>query len=142
MPALTAARNTVEKDNPLAFSHEPAAGVAASTTIYQGAIVCFNSSGYLVPGSTSTSQRSAGVAQETVVNSGTAGAARVKLRSCVAKFANSSAGDLITIADVGADCFIVDDNTVAKTNGSSTRSVAGKVFEIAADGVFVKIGLF
>jgi hypothetical protein len=142
MAALTAARNTVEKDNPAAFSHEPAAGVATATTIYQGSIVCFNSSGYLVPGSTATTLKAAGVAQEGVVNAGANGAAKCKLRSCVAKFANSSAGDLITIADVGADCYIVDDQTVAKTSGGSTRSVAGKVFEIAADGVFVKIGLF
>lgn len=142
MAALTAARNTLEKDNPAAFAHEPAAGVAASTTIYQGSIVCKNASGYLVPGSTATTQVAMGVAQETVVNSGSAGAVKVKLRSCVAKFANSSAGDLIGIADVGSNCYIVDDQTVAKTDGTGTRSVAGKVFEIAADGVFVKLGLF
>ena len=37
-------------------------------------------------------------------------------------FANSASGDLITAAEVGSDCYIVDDQTVAKTNGSSTRS--------------------
>ena len=56
------------------------------------------------------------------------------------KYGNSSAGDLIAQADVGADCYIVDDQTVAKTNGSSTRSVAGKIIAVDADGVWVKIG--
>lgn len=142
MAALTAARNTVEKDNPAAFVHEAAAGLAASATVYQGGIVCKNSSGYIVPGSTSTTLVAMGVAQETVANGAVAGAIKVKAKSCVAKFANSAAGDAITIAEVGTDCYIVDDQTVAKTSGSSTRSVAGKVFEVAADGVFVKIGLF
>ena len=50
------------------------------------------------------------------------------------------AGDLIAQADVGADCYIVDDQTVAKTNGTNTRSVAGKIIAVDADGVWVKIG--
>ena len=43
-------------------------------------------------------------------------------------------------ADVGADCYIVDDQTVAKTNGTNTRSVAGKIIAVDADGVWVKLG--
>ena len=50
------------------------------------------------------------------------------------------AADAIVRADVGADCYIVDDQTVAKTNGSNTRSVAGKIIAVDADGVWVKIG--
>jgi hypothetical protein len=56
-------------------------------------------------------------------------------------FQNSTAGDLIAQADVGTDCYIVDDQTVAKTSGTNTRSVAGKVQEVdAALGVRVKVG--
>ncbi len=43
------------------------------------------------------------------------------------RFANSAAGDLITKADIGAACYIVDDQTVARTNGTNTRSPAGVV---------------
>ena len=43
------------------------------------------------------------------------------------KFANSTAGDAITDADYGTTCYVVDNQTVAKTNGSSTRSAAGTV---------------
>ena len=52
-------------------------------------------------------------------------------------FANSASADLISLADIGADCYIVDDQTVAKTSGTNTRSVAGKVFDVDADGVWV-----
>ena len=51
--------------------------------------------------------------------------------------ANSSSADAITLADIGSDCFIVDDQTVAKTSATNTRSVAGKVFDVDADGVWV-----
>lgn len=114
-------------------------GVAASTTIYAGAIVCRNAAGYMVPGSTATTQVAMGVAEKTVVNSGSAGAATIVPRAGVWQFNNSSAGDLIAITEIGTDCYIVDDNTVAKTNGSSTRSRAGKVIDVDANGVWVFI---
>ena len=65
----------------------------------------------------------------------------MSIRQGVFKFENSSAGDAIAIAEIGDDCYIVDDQTVAKTNGGSTRSVAGKVIDVVSDGVFVLVGL-
>ena len=50
------------------------------------------------------------------------------------------AGNEFTAADIQKDCYIVDDQTVAKTSGTNTRSVAGKVIEVEADGVFVRVG--
>jgi hypothetical protein len=48
---------------------------------------------------------------------------------------------LITRAEIGDDCYIVDDSTVAKTNpGGNTRSVAGKIVDVDAKGVWVRIG--
>ena len=61
---------------------------------------------------------------------------RVSVRP--SQFANSAATDAITLADIGKDCFIVDDQTVAKTDGSGTRSRAGRVFDVDADGVWVE----
>ena len=52
--------------------------------------------------------------------------------------ANSAAADQITAADIGNDCYGVDDQTVAKTNGANTRSVAGKIYDVDAQGVWVK----
>ncbi|PYG27849.1 hypothetical protein C8N36_114125 [Pelagimonas varians] len=48
--------------------------------------------------------------------------------------ANAAAVDEITSADVGSVCFAVDDQTVAKTDGSSTRSPAGIVDVVDLNG--------
>lgn len=131
MAALTSDRNTKRRDG-----RQLSLPMAASTTIYGGSIVCVNASGYAVPGSTSTGLKAVGIAQGSARNSGAAGAERVSVEKTVACFANSSA-DAITRANLGADCYIVDDQTVAKTSGSDTRSVAGKVFDVDDDGVWV-----
>lgn len=133
MTALTQDRNTLRRDG---RQIEPP--VAASTRIYAGAIVCIGAGGYAVPGSTATTLKAVGVAEHGADNSaGANGALRVRCRKGPHRFANSASGDAIALADVGADCYIVDDQTVAKTNGSTTRSVAGKVFDVDADGVWV-----
>jgi hypothetical protein len=51
---------------------------------------------------------------------------------------NSASADLLTQADIGSDVYGVDDHTVAKTSGSNTRSIVGKVFDVDALGVWVK----
>ena len=47
-------------------------------------------------------------------------------------------GDAVTIADRYNQCFIVDDQTVARTDGTSSRSAAGIVIDVDADGVWVQ----
>jgi len=49
-------------------------------------------------------------------------------------WANSSGGDAIGAADFGKACYVVDNQTVALTDASGTRSVAGIVYEVRADG--------
>ncbi len=134
MAALTADRSTPSRDG-IDFSFP----VAASTKIYAGSLVAINSSGYLTKGAASTTLKAAGVAQELADNSaGADGAINAKVRRGVFRFDNSASGDLIALADIGANCYIVDDHTVAKTNGSSTRSVAGVIRSVDADGVWVQ----
>lgn len=140
MAALTQERKTPRLADAFpAYTSDAGYGVAASTTIYAGALVCKNASGYVVPASTSTTQVALGVAEKTVTNSGAAGSVTVPIRTGVHGFNNSSSGDLIAITEIGTDCYIVDDNTVAKTNGTSTRSRAGKVVDVNANGVFVLV---
>lgn len=135
MAALIKDRNTVRRDSVL--HSDP---VAATTRIYAGALVCLNAAGHAVPGSTSTTLRARGIAQDQVDNSvGAAGDLAVTTRRGVFLLGNSTAADAITIADIGATCYIVDDQTVARTNGSNTRSVAGKVDGVDASGVWVEI---
>lgn len=132
MAALTSDRNTKRRDG-LSLSLP----MAASTTVHGGSIVCVNASGYAVSGSTSAMLKAAGVAASGKRNTGAAGAERVDVKKGVHCLANSASADAITLADIGADCYIVDDQTVAKTSATSTRSVAGKVFDVDAEGVWV-----
>lgn len=116
--------------------------IADNVKIYKGALVML-SGGYATPGATATGKQAIGRAEETVDNTivgHSAGLFRVKVKPGVFKWNNSSAGDLIADTEVGTVCYIVDDNTVAKTNGTSTRSAAGIVIQVDADGVWVLSG--
>lgn len=133
--ALTADRNTKRRDG--VMYSDP---VAAATRIFAGSIVCLDASGNAVPGSTATTLTVRGVAQEQVDNrDGAAGDLRVETRRGVFPFANSASTDEITRADIGNSAYIVDDETVAKTNGTSTRSVAGVIRDVDDSGVWVEI---
>lgn len=118
-----------------------------ATTIFNGAL-CVLNGGYLAPGTTATGLIAVGVRwkgrSQVSGGDGTAnqnGDTLVEVEGGVFPFKNSASGDLITQADVGADCFIVDDQTVAKTNGTNTRSRAGKITAVDANWVWVLVGL-
>lgn len=132
--ALTAPRNT-----PARIGEVFDFPVKASTTVHQGSLVVLNA-GYAAPGTAATGLVAIGRAEESAT-AVSAGDALVRVRRGVFKFANSASGDLIAQADVGADCYIVDDATVAKTNGTNTRSRAGQIVAVDSDGVWVQIGL-
>lgn len=133
MTALSQARPVVQIEG--RQSNPPVKG---ATTIHQGGLVVMDA-GLAVPGRTATGLIAVGIAQQTVVNSGADGAKKVPVERGTFKFANLGA-DAVTAADIQKDCYIVDDQTVAKTSGSNTRSIAGKVIEVEADGVFVRVG--
>lgn len=134
MAALTKGRNTSERSG-LDFS----APVAAAVLIYEGALVALDASGDATPGAVATTLTALGRADERADNSGgAAGDISVKVRKGVFRFDNSSAGDLIARVDIGNDCYIVDDQTVAKTDGTATRSIAGKIVDVDAAGVWVE----
>lgn len=136
MAAATADRNTTERAGDL-FS-DP---VKAATKIFAGTIVCLDAAGNAQPGATALGLIVRGRAEEQVDNSaGIAGALSVTSKRGVFPFGNSAAGDLIARADIGDDCYIVDDQTVAKTSAANTRSVAGKIVDVDAAGVWVRLG--
>lgn len=115
--------------------------VAASTTIYRGALVALNSSGYLVPASTATTLTVLGVAKDAVDNSaGSNGDLDCQVQDGIWLMKNSASSDEITSTEVGDVCYAVDDQTVAKTDGSSTRSTAGIVDQVTTAGVYVRFG--
>lgn len=135
MTALNAERNTRRRDGDTRLE-----ALAASIKVFAGSIVMRNAAGYLTKGATATGCMGVGRAEATADNSaGAAGALTLEYRQGCFLFANSSAGDLITIADIGKACFIVDDQTVAKTDGTATRSRAGLVDGIESNGVWVRM---
>lgn len=134
MTALASDRDTPSRDGNI-FSYP----VAAAKKIYAGSLVMLDASGNMVPGATATGQIAVGRAREFVDNSaGSAGDLACEVEQGAFRWANSAAGDAIAAAEIGDLCYIVDDQTVAKTDGTGTRSVAGTIVDVDADGVWVK----
>lgn len=134
MTAQTADRNTPNREAEL-FNFP----VATAVKIYSGSIVMLNAAGYATKGATAVGQICVGRAEDQVDNTGGAdGAKAIDVRAGTFKFANS--GD-ITIAEIGDTGYIVDDQTVAKTDDAGTRSAAGKIVGVDADGVWVRMGI-
>jgi hypothetical protein len=133
MPALIQDRATMRRPGE---QMEPPVG--ANARIFAGALVAINATGFAVAGATGATLKGAGVAERRADNTGGVdGAIRVRLSKTPHAFANSAAADAITLADIGSDCYMVDDQTVAKTNGSNTRGRAGRVYDVDEDGVWV-----
>lgn len=134
MVALTEGRNTPE-----ALGPDREGPVAAAETIFEGAIVMIDAAGDLVRGKTATGLTGAGVAMKRADNAaGAAGAITARYRPGTFRFANSAGADEITAADVGKAAWAVDDQTVAKTSATNTRSKAGVVDHVDALGVWVR----
>lgn len=133
MAALTAGKLTPRREGDYIED-----GVAAATTLYAGAMVMRDTSGDLIEGQTATGLVGVGVADELADNgSGSAGDINARVRRGTFRFDNSASSDEITAAEIGTLCYAVDDQTVAKTDGSGTRSPAGTVSEVDSNGVWV-----
>lgn len=129
MGTLTSARNTLARDG-VDFVYP----VAASTKIYAGSMVTLSATGF-ARGGAAGGTKAVGIAAETVDNSsGAGGAVLVKVKRGVFGFNNSAAADRIDLGDVGAACYVVDDETVALTDATGTRVQAGKVADVEAVG--------
>ena len=134
MAALAADRNTPLKSGDLRVGQ-----VGAATKIFKGALIMRNAAGYLIKGATAVGSFGVGVAQTLADNTSGANAAiGVSWRPGVAYLANLAA-DLCLVTDIGAKCFIADDQTVARSNGTGTRSPAGVIEDVDANGVWVRL---
>ena len=137
MTALSADRTIVRREG-VTFTFP----VAASVTCYQGGLAVLDSSGNVKPGVTATVLIPVGVFTAKVDNaSGSAGDLDADVLPGTFRFVNSAGGDEITAAEVGDTCYLVDDQTVSKTNGSSTRSAAGQIVDVDTTGVWVRVGM-
>lgn len=131
--ALSADRNTEMKGAELLPFP-----MAASTKVYAGGIVATDG-GYAKNGQAGTTLKYQGRAEETVDNSaGANGDKTVMVRRGKAFKWKNSAGDPVAQADVGNVCYIEDDETIAKTDGTGTLSACGTILAVESDGVWVK----
>lgn len=131
MAALSTHRNTIKRSG-----DQYVDPVKGTKVIWQGALVALDANGFLVPGATATGLKARGRAMETVNNAGGAdGAVKAAVeRGC---FAYGNDGS-VTRAHIGASAYIVDDQTVASTDGTGTRSIAGKIVDLDAAGVWIE----
>lgn len=135
MAALTADRiATVQRHGGI---REP--GVKANAVIWQGAMAAIDAAGLAVPAAAVAAHKVIGVAKGRADNTGGAdGAVRVRAEAGIFRLANSAAADAIALTDIGAPAYVVDDQTVAKTSNSGVRPVAGTIFDVDAQGVWVR----
>jgi hypothetical protein len=127
MAALTAGRPTQRRSG-LHWSWTVKSGAVA----YQGGMAALDG-GELVRASANASLIVVGVFAEPPVP----GQRCLVERGCW-QFANSTAADAITAADIGQPCYAADDQTVARTSATNTRPKAGIIRDVDAFGVWVE----
>jgi hypothetical protein len=137
MTALTKDRNT-----PRRIGEDFTFPVAAAVTCHAGAIAVLDASGNVKPAVAATGLICAGRFEDSADNAaGSAGDISARVAPGVFQYANSAAADAITAAEIGDTCYLVDDQTVAKTDAAGTRSAAGKIVGVDSAGVWVRMGL-
>ena len=121
---------------------------AASATIFAGAIVLLKA-GEAIPGREGDGADNAakaaeaatfvaiGIARKTV----TAADGMVPTRAGCFLFRNATAADAITRADIGKAAYVIDDETVGKTNPNTIRAKAGTIIDVESVGVWVRVGV-
>ncbi|MDB5432420.1 MAG: hypothetical protein JWP35_3536 [Caulobacter sp.] len=146
MTALSTPRTIVERDG-----RSSVLGIKAGVAVLQTALL-MQVGGFLRParvgqGATTTDKandaatcRVVGVASETVTGGATDGEVSTTVRAGIYNFVNSAGIDALTDADVGSVCFVVDDQTVARTSAGGIRPPVGLIDDVDAEGVWVKVG--
>lgn len=116
-------------------------GLLANAKVYAGAIAVLTSAGVARSAYTATGLKCIGYFEDGYDNTGGAdNAVFASVKKDVLLCVNSISTDALTTSDINAVCYLVDDQTVAKTNGTNTRSAAGRVVDVTPDGVWVALG--
>jgi hypothetical protein len=147
MTALAADKSTKKRGTGV-LAEQFELDVAASTTIYAGALVAVDTSGNATPAAaagalaaTSYGLRVVGRAEESVDNSdGSAGDETVRVTRGVFGFVNDSGAGALSAADILDKCYVVDDQTVSRSSLQGRRPVCGTVIGIEDSVVYVEVG--
>lgn len=139
MTALTEDRNTNRRYVERIVGDD--ALIAATTTVWNGSMVCCDATGALRPAADVAGLTFVGIAQLRMVNpSGVAARVKPAARCAVGVFKLATTGaNAITAADLQKPCFILDDQTVVRQAGTANAIQAGLVDSIDPDGgIWVK----
>lgn len=138
MAALTQERNTPRMGDDI---HPHDFPIAANVKIYAGAMVAIDATlKQARPARATATDKVVGRAPTTYDNTGGSAAGfTMAAEAGIFRYGNSSSSDAITQADVGNTCYVVDDQTVAKTDNSAARPAAGKIVAVDAYGVWVRL---
>ena len=111
-----------------------------NVTIYSGAMVCWNTSGYAIAAADTASIRFAGIALEGINNSsGSAGDKYIRVaRNVVVPMAIQASS--IALADSGLVATIQDDNTVADAATTTNDVLCGLVVGIQGSNALLLAG--
>jgi hypothetical protein len=102
----------------------------AAGVFYKGSLLVFDQSDSKIkPGITSTTCIALGRCNSAGASGTALGSASIS-SGIFGPFDNSAAADAIANDDAGKLCYIVDDATVALTDGTATRSKAGTVYKV------------
>ena len=108
--------------------------VLEAVEIFKGSMVFLTAAGYATP-IMAAGLVLRGIAQEYKDNTdGASGDVRIKTMQGVHEFKNSASSDELTKADLEKVCYVVDNQTVAKTDGGGTRAVAGVLVSLSPGG--------
>lgn len=109
--------------------------VKAGDWVKAGSLVVYNSDGTISPATTSTGLVVLGRAETDGNNTDTLDVPPVvRVVTGVFSWENSGTTDEITVAELGTIVYAVDDQTVAKTDGTGSRSPAGVCMGLDDDG--------
>lgn len=130
MAALTAARMTDTLHGDHAVIRKWRVPIAANVKIYQGAL-CMIDGGYLKPAAAATGKKVCGRACATYDNTGGSAAAfDCEVERGTFGWDIGASADALVQTDVPATVYAIDDHTVGKTDGSSSRTAAGTLMQI------------
>jgi len=130
MTALAADLEVTERDGVV-----QSAPMVATDTIYRGAIVMHNAAGFLAPAATGAGSFFAGIAEEQVTNTGSAGDKNCKYKRTGVYLLTSSG---LAQADIGTKVYASDDQTLTTT--STNNVLVGQIVEfVSATSVWVSL---
>lgn len=126
-------------------------GVAAEAPIFMGALVVLIA-GYAIAGrvgqgldntakaAEAATMQVVGIAAHDVKGGAANGDVSVEIYAGEFEFENATAGDALTVAEIGKAVYVLDDETVAKTNPNNTRVKAGILVNFNGTRPVVRVG--